>query len=190
MSRRESLKTRGNSASTLQMSMTGYLSRVVKFDAIGEEEKTLSWQVPTRAQIDMTTVVVSGGFTSITEPMMPYAMEMPEMKFLSNPSETFRLLKVREETIEKLDEIKPWLESALKNVWDQLEMEDVNSVKSAANDARIVIDEISWQTPCEHILQLLWCKKEEKKKPTRASRYAWILHGNTVCRQAKMDKFF
>lgn len=144
---------------------------------LGEVERTLNWDVPTRAQVTMTTTTASGSQVQITEPMLSYAHEMPELNLLANPPESFKLLTATDELVETLNGIKNSLGNTWKDAWDSLTMGDL---KSAATNARTAVDEISWKVPQDDLAKLPWCKYDDKGKPTRASKFAWILHGEDL----------
>ncbi len=144
---------------------------------LGEVERTLNWDVPTRAQVTMTTTVASGSQVSITEPMLRYTHENPELNLPDNPPESFKLFTATDQLVEKLNGIKNDLGITWKRAWDSLTMGDL---KSAATSARTAVDEISWKVPQDDLAKLPWCKYDDKGKPTRASKFAWILHGEDL----------
>jgi len=150
------------------------MTQVVDFQSI---EDSLSWEVPTTTQLYTTTTIVSGESTSITQPMMPYVDEKPDYDLLQNPPDSFVLLQATDETIIQLDFIKNGLGNSWKKAWDCLIRGDV---KNAAVQARTTIDELSWAVPYDRLAKLIWCRFDDKGKPTRASRFAWILHGDSL----------
>ena len=150
------------------------VTQVVDFQSI---ENSLSWEVPTILQIYTTTTTVSGESPSITQPMMPYVDEKPDYGLLQNPPESFILLQITDETIDQLDLIKDGLGESWRNAWDCLGGDDI---KNAAVHARTTIDELSWLVPYDHLAKLNWCQLDDNGKPTRASRFAWILHGDSL----------
>ena len=160
------------------------LTQVVDFDAI---DQSMSWQLPTSTQLFATTATVSGELTSITQPMLPYIDQESDYGFLGHPPESFRLLMSTDEMVNKLNTISPGLGITWKNAWDSFAVGDVNSIKSTATSARTVMDELSWQAPYDHLAKLSWCQFDQKSKPTRASRFAWLLHGDNLPEDIEND---
>jgi hypothetical protein len=159
------------------------LSRDV-FPDPSEVQQTLSWQVPTQTQVRGTIVGASGYSTSITQPLLSYAYETPNLNILGNPPETFKLLTAEDQLIQTLNQIKPDLGQTWKSAWDSLTIQDA---KSAATSTRTAVDEISWKAPYDHLARLPWCQYDDKGKPTRASRFAWILHGDNLPAELNND---
>ena len=150
------------------------VTHIVDFQGI---EDSLSWDVPTITQVYTTITIGSGEATSITQPMMPYVDKKPDYGLLKNPPESFRLLKVTDETIDQLNLIKNDLGDSWRKAWDCLSGGDI---KNTATHARTVIDELSWLVPYDQLKKLNWCQFDNKGKPTRASRFAWILYGDSL----------
>jgi hypothetical protein len=157
------------------------LMKVVDFQSI---ENSLSWNVPTNTQIYSMTTTLSGEATSIIQPMMPYVDGNPEEGFLQNPPESFTLLNATGESINQLDLLKYGLGANWRNAWDCLAVGDI---KNAAVHARTTLDELSWLVPYDHLKKLNWCQFDDKDAPTRASRFAWILHGDTLPAEINND---
>ncbi len=150
-------------------------------------QQTLTWNVPSPFQIGNTATMASGTTGTVAELAVAYVEEEPELELFLNPPESFRLLKTTDQTIQNLNNVKPGLGDTWQSAWDFIAVESVDSVKSAAANARTVVDEISWKTPYEHIKTLPWCKLDDKDRPTRATRYAWILYGDTLPAQHNND---
>lgn len=153
------------------------VAQVVNFEEIDD---LVSWQVPTSTQVYTTTSGVSGESTSITQPMMPYVDDYPDLGLLKKPPESFRLLRVTDKTINRLNMVSPGLGDTWGSAWNYLAVGDIPSIKSTATQARTVVDELSWRAPYDHLATLHWCQFDDKGKPTRLSRFAWILHGDTL----------
>lgn len=152
-----------------------------------ELEQTLHWEPTSTHDIITTTVAASGSSTSITAPMLPYIDNEPDLNLLKSPPQSFSLLKATDDTFNKLNELKNGLGETWKSAWNSLSIGELDSIKRAAINARTVIDELSWRAPYDHLSKLDWCQFDEKAKPTRASRFAWILHGDKLPEELNND---
>ncbi len=140
-------------------------------------QKTLTWNVTSPANIGMTISTASGTTNCASEFMIEAEQQKPELKLFQNPPESFNSLGITEDTVEVLNQLKQGLGDTWRTAWDEISVE---SIKTAANNARTVFDELSWLKPYDHLKTLDWCKLDNKRGPTRATRYAWILHGDNL----------
>jgi hypothetical protein len=124
--------------------------------------------------------VASGTSTSITAPFLQYIDTEPELKLLENPPKSFQILKATDETIDKLNKLKGGLGDTWRNAWNAMAIKDLSSIKTIATNARTVFDELSWLAPVENVKKLNWCFLDDNDKPTRATRFAWILYGDEL----------
>lgn len=144
-------------------------------------EKSLSyWKVPSPFFIGSTLATVSGTSNAASAVMVEYENKKPEFQLFQNPPESFRSLKVSSHTIEALNRLKASLGDTWRAAWDAIAIGTVESIKSAATNARTVVDEISWLPSTDYLKSLDWCKLDDKGRPTRATRFAWILYGDTL----------
>jgi len=149
--------------------------------------QTLNWKVPTPFQISNTATLASGTTGAVAEMAVDYGKQKPDLELFLDPPESFRQLTTTEETIQILNNLNPGLGDRWQAAWDSTAVGSVNSVKSAAANGRTVVDEISWKTPYDHLKTLQWCKLDEKGRPTRATRYGWILYGDVLPAQYNND---
>jgi hypothetical protein len=149
----------------------------IKVDKIKE---TLSWAIPSPDQIRKTTMATIEAIVDACEVVHMFAEKAPEHELLEYPPDTWRFLRATEGTIQYLNKLKTNLGETWRTVWDAIEVGDVRSAKTAATNARNVVDEVSWMAPYDHLEKLEWCTLDERKLPTRETRYAWILHGDTL----------
>ncbi|MCK5487271.1 MAG: hypothetical protein KAI86_13725 [Desulfobacterales bacterium] len=150
-------------------------------------EQTLNWEVPSPDQIANTATLASSTSGAVAEMAVEYGKQKPELELFLDPPESFRELKTTGETIQGLNSLNPGIGDRWQAAWDSISVGSVDSVKSAAVNARTVIDEISWKTPYDHLKTLSWCKLDEEDRPTRATRYAWILYGDNLSAQYNND---
>jgi hypothetical protein len=143
-------------------------------------EQTLTWDVPNPRDIGLTFTTSSGTTNVTSELMVKYAQEQPNLALFQNPPESFRMLQTTKDANQTLNRLKPQLGDTWQRAWDAIAVGNLESVKTAAVNARTVVDEISWMTQYEHLKTLDWCKLDDNGNPTRATRYAWILHGDTL----------
>jgi len=143
-------------------------------------KETLLWEIPSPDQIRKTVMASAAAILDISEAMHTFAQEAPEHELLQNPPEIWRLLRASEETIQCLSKLKTNLGETWRGAWGAIEIGDLRSVKTAATNARTVVDEVSWMAPYDHLKNLEWCRLDEKKWPSHATRYAWILHGDRL----------
>ncbi len=143
-------------------------------------KETLGWEVPSTDQIRKTVMASTAAMLDITEAMHIFAQEAPEHNFLQNPPEMWRLLRATEETIQALNKLKTNLGETWRTAWNAIEAGDQHSIKTAATNARTIVDEVSWLVPYDHLKKLEWCVLDERKLPSHATRYAWILYGDTL----------
>jgi len=93
----------------------------------------------------------------------------------------FEDLKIDDELIPLLKEIKPSLAEDWQEVRDNLVLKTSQGIKNAIVHARTVVDNLGWMTDYNHIGSLSWGKHfDDKKKPIRAVRYAWINYGDDL----------
>ncbi len=149
--------------------------------------QTLNWEVPTPFQISYTATLASGTTGAVAEMAVEYSNHKPDLQLFLNPPESFRQLTTTEKTINILNNLNPGLGDRWQAAWDSIAIGSVDSIKSAAANGRTVVDEISWKTPYDHLKTLQWCKLDEKGRPTRATRYGWILYGDNLPAQFNND---
>ena len=143
-------------------------------------QQTMTWNVASPLEIGNTITVASGTSGATADMMATYVEEDPSFGLFQNPPESFLQLKITDQTVLNLNEVKPGLGVTWQSAWDAINVGSAESVKSAAISARIAVDEISRKPPYDHLKTLRWCKLDDKGQPTRASRYAWILHGDDL----------
>ncbi len=119
--------------------------------------------------------------------MQIFAQGAPEHELFQDPPEPWRFLRATEGTIQSLNELKKNLGETWRATWSAIEVGDLHSIKTAATNARTVVDEVSWMAPYDHLKTLEWCKLDKRKWPSHASRYAWILHGDTLPQELNND---
>ncbi|UCH00858.1 MAG: hypothetical protein JSU78_02545 [Deltaproteobacteria bacterium] len=154
---------------------------------VNKIKETLGWEIPSTDQIRKTVMASTAALLDISEAMHIFAQEAPEHDFLQNPPEMWRLLRATEETIQSLNKLKTNLGETWRTAWNAMEASDLRSIKTAATNARTVVDEVSWLAPYDHLKKLEWCELDERKWPSHATRYAWILHGDTLPAGLKND---
>ena len=147
---------------------------------VNEIKETLGWEIPSTDQIRKTVMASIAAILDISEAMHIFAQEAPEHNFLQNHPEMWRLLRATEGTIQSLNKLKTNLGETWRTAWNAIEVGDLRSIKTAATNARTVVDEVSWLATYDHLKKLQWCKLDKKKWPSHATRYAWILHGDTL----------
>ena len=163
------------------------LSASPGFNYLDEVENTFVWKVPSAYDVTTTTVTASGGTTSITEPFLPYIDSNPEFELLKKPPESYKILISTDETIDKLNQLKEGLGNSWRNAWNAMGIKDLNTIKTVAANARTVFDELSWLAPIEDLKKLDWCSLDDKDRPTRATRFAWILYGGELPESLNKD---
>ena len=171
-----------------RLSSTGIdLKNSSGFNDLDLIEKAFDWDVPSTYDVTTTTVTASGSSTSITQPFFPYIDSNPELKILENPPESYKILIATDETIDKLNLLKEGLGNSWRNAWNAIGTKDLSSVKTVATNARTVFDELSWLAPNDLLTKLEWCSLDDKDRPTRATRFAWILYGNELPESLNKD---
>jgi len=140
-------------------------------------DAVLSLELPSVDQLALATRAATASTTSISIPLVDLSHERPELHILNDPPQRFRSLRETSDIKGKLNELKQGLGNSWKNASNSIEVSGVDSVKNSASNARTVVDELSWLTPYDIISKLTWCEFDDKKRPTRASRYAWIMYG-------------
>jgi hypothetical protein len=150
-------------------------------------KETLSWKIPSPDKIRKTIMASTAAVLDISEAMHIFAQKAPEHGLLQNPPETWRLLRATEGTIQSLNKLKTNLGETWRSAWNAIEVGDLRSVKTAATNARTVVDEVSWMASYDYLRKLEWCKLDNKQWPSHATRYAWILHGDTLPAELKND---
>lgn len=143
-------------------------------------EQTLSWGVPRPSDIGLTFSATSGTTNLASELMVTFAVEQPDLQLFQNPPESFLLIRTTDETIQNLNNLQPGLGNTWQAAWNAIAVGNVDTVRTAAANARTVIEEISRIPPYDHLESLDWCEMDERGRPTRATRYAWILYGDTL----------
>jgi hypothetical protein len=150
-------------------------------------EQTLSWGVPSPSDIGLTFSATSGTTNLASELMVTWAVKQPDLQLFQNPPETFLSIQTTDETIQNLNTLKPGLGDTWQAAWNATAVGNVESVKTVAVNARTVVDQISWMPDYEHLKTLAWCKLDQKDEPIRATRYAWILHGDNLPEELNND---
>lgn len=143
-------------------------------------EQSVLWTLPSAYNITTTTAMAAGTSTEIIAPFLPYVDSEPELKLLDNPPESFKNLIATEETIDRLNKLKEGLGDTWRNAWNAMAVKNLNSIKTVATNARTVFDELSWFAAVENLKKLDWCSLDKTGKPTRATRFAWILYGDEL----------
>lgn len=142
-------------------------------------ESSLKWKLP-----EMLTLVDSSSAASIVTRTITEVLidndEALDSKFLVSAPESYRFYTATDKTIFLLNKIKPNLGDTWRTAWNQLAIGNSTSIKNAATNARTTIDEISWKSDYELLKKFPWCKYDDKKQPTRATRFAWILYGKDL----------
>lgn len=141
-------------------------------------DKLSTLHVPSSDDLSTLTVSLSGSLVGITEPLYSTAHKHPELELLNNSPSSFIILQSTTALLSALQEIDRSLAETWKNACDNIAIGNPQAVKNSATHARTVVDELSWKVPYDHIKELDWCKLDEKGKPTRASRFAWLMHGD------------
>lgn len=145
--------------------------------------------IPSKAEVFAMGTSVSGLITDATSSVMYKVSVYPgyENDYFKNIPTKFLQLKFTDELCSFLHTIKPELATTWRSAWGQLALERADSIKNAAANARTVVDEISWIPNSEHLKSLKWCALDDKEKPIRAVRYAWIRYGDILPESLKND---
>lgn len=143
-------------------------------------QKTLTWDVPSPSNIGITISTASGVTNCASDWMVVLAVQKPGLNFFQDPPESFISLGITEHTVDVINQLKQGLGDTWRTAWDATAIGTIESINTVAVNTRTVVDEIGRMSPYEYLKQLDWCKFDDKGEPTRASRYAWILHGDNL----------
>ncbi|RJR53581.1 MAG: hypothetical protein C4576_01455 [Desulfobacteraceae bacterium] len=148
---------------------------VIGVEGLESDIKFLS--LPSHEHIQKVLLSSTGVSNTATAIVVDLDRKAPDLELFQNPPESLRIDEETTKITASLNDIKEGLGSSWRSVWDEIKLGSATAIKSACASARTVVDEIGWLVPYDDLVKLEWCKLDEKARPTRASRYAWILHG-------------
>ena len=151
--------------------------------------KVSSLSIPDEMQMSDVSASISGLVNDTTSAVMPLIINYPgySSKYYQGLPLSYTQLQFTDELLSLLDSLgRHDLAVIWNNAREQLALNTTISLKNSANNARTVVDELSWLPDYKHLEKLKWCELAEGK-PIRAVRCAWILYGDDLPDQLNND---
>lgn len=138
--------------------------------------------IPSEQSLFYMSASVAAITSDATGSIAPVVTKYPgyESKYLDLLPPSYEQYLRSNELCDLLKELDDNYADTWLNAQNQLNMDGTDSLKNASTNARTVVDQISWLPDYDHLKKYDWFVSDNKGGPTRAVRYAWILHGDKL----------